>query len=53
MLGLLPQIESKDRKAGPYGGGRRAFGQHPTQREPAFEQADASFDAAPESVAAL
>ena len=50
MLGLLPQIKSKDRKARPYGGGRRAFGQHPTQREPALEQADPSFDAAPESL---
>ena len=50
MLGLLPQIESKDRKARPYGGSRRAFGQHSTQREPAFEQADASFDAASESL---
>ena len=50
MLGLLPQIERKDRKARPYGGSRRTFGQHSTQREPAFEQADASFDAAPESL---
>ena len=46
MLGLLPQIESKDRKAGPYGGSRRALGQHSAQREPALEQADARFDAA-------
>src|SRR5512145_1512218 len=45
MLGLLPQIKSKDSQAGPYGGSRRAFGQHSTQREPAFEQTDASFDA--------
>ena len=50
MLGLLPQIKSKYRKARPYGGSRRAFGQHPTQREPAFEQANAGFDAAPESL---
>ena len=50
MLGLLPQIKSKDRKAGPYGGSRLAFGQHPTQREPALEQADTGFDAAPESL---
>jgi hypothetical protein len=53
MLGLLPQIKSKDRKARPYGGSRGTFGQHSTQREPAFEQADASFDAAPEPVEAL
>ena len=46
MLGLLPQIESKDRKAGPYGRSWRALGEHPTQSEPAFEQTDASFDAA-------
>ena len=45
MLSLLPQIESKDRKPGPYRSGRRAFGQHSTQTEPALEQADASFDA--------
>ena len=48
MLSLLPEIESKDGKTGPYRGGRRAFGQHSAQREPTFEQADASFDAAPE-----
>ncbi len=46
MLGLLPQIESKDRKAGPYGGSRRALGQHSAQREPALEQTNARFDAA-------
>ena len=45
MLSLLPQIESKDRQTGPYRGGRRAFAEHSTQTEPAFEQADASFDA--------
>jgi hypothetical protein len=45
MLGLLPQIERKDRKPGPYRGSRGTFGQHPTQTEPALEQADASFDA--------
>ena len=50
MLGLLPQIESKDRKTRPYGCRRRAFGQHSTQREPAFEQADASLDTASESL---
>src|SRR5258706_1148143 len=45
MLSLLPQIESKDRQTGPYRGGRRTLGEHSTQTEPAFEQADASFDA--------
>jgi hypothetical protein len=59
MLGLLPQIESKDRKASPYRGSRRAFSQHLTQREPALKQADPRFDATPkplqisESAAAL
>src|SRR5512137_377972 len=47
MLGLLPQIESKDRKAGPYGGGWRTFGQYSTQAEPALKQADPRFDATP------
>src|SRR5512139_2080733 len=46
MLGLLPQIESRDRKSSPYGGGWRPFGEHPTQSEPALEHTDASFDAA-------
>ena len=46
MLGLLPQIESKDGKARPYSCSRGALGQHSTQREPALEQADPSFDAA-------
>lgn len=46
MLGLLPQIESKDGKARPYSYSRGALGQHSTQREPALEQADPSFDAA-------
>ena len=45
MLGLLPQIECKDGKTGPHGRSRRPFGQHPTQRKPAFEQTDASLDA--------
>src|SRR5258708_2316447 len=46
MLGLLPQIKSKDRKACPHRRSRGALGQHSTQREPALEQADPSFDTA-------
>ena len=50
ILGLLPQIERKDRQPGPYRSGRRTFGQHPTQTEPTLEQADARFDAAAKSL---
>ncbi len=39
----LPEVKSEDGQASPYGGTGRASSKHPTQGEPALEQADGGF----------